>query len=113
MAVIVDGWMDHIICPSVPLQLCRHVLHAFRVAALAQHVVIQRIAAPSLRLGRQQQSTVLALVAGDVEGSVQRHHPYRLLLARLWHYRRMTHTATRSEFPAIENKFNKIHSFIH
>lgn len=34
-------------------------LHALRVAALAQHVVIQRIAAAAFRLRRQHQSAVL------------------------------------------------------
>lgn len=73
-------------------------MDASSVAAFAQDVIVQGIAAVPLRVGRQHQSAVLALVALDVETAIQRHHSYGLVLTRLGHYGQLADAATRSEF---------------
>lgn len=90
------------------LELRGHVtgerLNAFRVATLAQHVIVKRITAPPLGLRGQRQCTVLALIARNMETAIQSHHSHRLVLARLRHDRLLAHTATRRKFSNKKNK---------
>ena len=69
------------------------------VTALAEHVIVQGIAAPALLLAAQQEVTVHTPVAVHVEAPVQGHHPDRLLLALGGHDRLPAHRAPRGEPP--------------
>lgn len=118
------------------LQLGGHVagerLHALRIAALAQNVIVQREAATTLRLRRQQHAAVLSaktqtqkhefcvsasheptsktyltLVARHMEAAIQGHHTNRLLFARFGQNRLPAHAATRRKFPANTQSIRK------
>lgn len=97
-------------CTNAELQLGRHMtrnrLDTLRVAVLAQDVVVQRVAPVPLHLRRQQHAAVLALVTQDVEAAIQRHHPNRLVLPRLRHYRPFAHVAARRELPEMKQLRN-------
>lgn len=79
------------------LQLGGHVagqrLDSFGVAALAEDVIVQGIAAASVRLRGENQPAVLALVAFDVEAAIHRDDADGLLLARLRHDGHVAHAA--------------------
>lgn len=68
-------------------------LHPFGVTALAEYVIVERIATAPFRFGRQHQPAVLALVAVDVEAAIERHHAHRFVLARTGHNRQLADAA--------------------
>ena len=71
------------------------------IALLAQHVVVEGVAAAALLLAGQQQVAVHAPVAVDVEAPVERDHPdgLLLLLAGAGHDGLLAHAAPRREPP--------------